>query len=165
MTAVEQVTRQALNTGLDQMRSGWTPAEILCCLTDAALLIEPTAGGQARINEDDYVEGAPELVAEVAASSVAVDLNAKFRAYQRNGVREYLVWRVEDRAIDWFALRGGRFERVQPDAQGVLRSDVFPGLWLNVTAILRDDMASVLKTLQLGLDTPEHAAFKARLSI
>ena len=130
---------------------------------DAAMLIEPASGGQARISADDYVEGAPELVAEVAASSVGMDLNTKLRVYRRNGVREYLVWRVRDAAIDWFVLRQGRYEPLTAGADGILRSEVFPGLWMDAAAMVRSDVAAVLRVLQQGLAAPEHAAFAARL--
>ena len=130
---------------------------------DALLYIEPARGGQVRISDDDYLEGSPELVAEVSASSVSIDLNAKFRVYRRNKVREYLVWRVHDRAIDWFVLRGSNFERLVAGADGVLRSETFPGLWLDEGAMVRQDIAAVLGTLQQGLATREHAAFLARL--
>ncbi len=131
---------------------------------DAALLIDPAHGGQTRISADDYVEAAPELVVEVAASSASFDLNTKFHVYRRNGVREYIVWRVIDQAIDWFVLRAGQFERLQPDAQGRLRSEIFPGLWLDVTALLRGDVAGVLATVRQGLSSPKHAEFVARLN-
>jgi len=127
------------------------------------LLIDPACGGQARISADDYLEGAPEFVAEVAASSVSIDLHTKFQVYQRSGVREYLVWRVLEQAVDWFVLRAGQSERLVPDAQGVLRSEVFPGLWLDTAALLRGDIAVVLAPVQLGLASPEHEAFVARL--
>ena len=77
---------------------------------DAFLMIKPERGGQARITDDDYVEGAPELIAEIAASSVSYDLGKKLHAYRRNGVREYVVWRVQDREIDWFVLRERKYE-------------------------------------------------------
>src|SRR6266545_2568429 len=77
---------------------------------DAVLLIDPACGGQARISADDYLEGAPEFVAEVAASSVSIDLHTKSQIYQRSGVREYLVWRVWEQAVDWFVLRAGQYE-------------------------------------------------------
>src|SRR6266852_3000096 len=96
---------------------------------DALLLIDPTCGGQTRFSTDDYIEGSPELVAEVASSSVSYDLHAKLHVYRRNGVREYLVWRVLEQAIDWFVLRAGQYERLPVDANGLLRSEVFPGLW------------------------------------
>jgi Uma2 family endonuclease len=130
---------------------------------DAVLLIDPARGGQARISADDYVEAAPEFVAEVAASSVSIDLHTKLHVYRRNGVREYLVWRVLEQQVDWFVLRAGQYERLAPDAQGVLRSEVFPGLWLDTVALLRGDLAGVLATLQRGLASPEHAAFVARI--
>jgi Uma2 family endonuclease len=130
---------------------------------DAFLLIDPARGGQARIGEEDYVEGAPELVAEVAASSASYDLHEKLRAYRRNGVREYVVVRVLDHAVDWFRLRGKRYQRAAPDAAGRLQSEVFPGLWLDPAAILRGDLARVLAVLQKGLDSPGHAVFVKRL--
>jgi Uma2 family endonuclease len=131
---------------------------------DALLLIEPARGGQARITADDFIEGSPELVAEVAASSVSYDLNAKLNVYRRNGVTEYVVWRVLNQEVDWFVLRDSRYERQTPDAQGLLRSEVFPGLWLNPAALLRGDMATVLAVLQQGLASPDHASFVVRLN-
>lgn len=131
---------------------------------DAVLLIEPDQGGQCRLSADDYIEGAPELVAEVAASSVSIDMNTKLNAYRRNGVREYVVWRVLNRQVDWFVLREGQYEALAPDEGGVLHSEVFPGLWLDPAALVAGDLARVLAVLNEGLATPEHAAFVARLN-
>ena len=131
---------------------------------DLMLLIDPERGGQARISDDDYVEGAPELAFEIASSSASYDLNAKLDAYRRNGVREYVVWRVLDEQIDWFVQRDGAFVRLEPDASGVYRSEVFPGLWLDSKAMLRGDSPEALRTLRRGLDTAEHADFVARLA-
>jgi Uma2 family endonuclease len=131
---------------------------------DAVLLIDPARGGQARISKDDYIENAPELVAEVASSSVSIDLTTKLHVYRRNGVHEYVVWRVLDRALDWFVLHNGQYERLGPDAAGLLRSETFPGLWLDVPALLRGDVAGVLAAVQRGLTSLEHNAFAVRLS-
>ena len=98
---------------------------------DTFLMIKPECGGRARISDDDYVEAQPELVAEIAASSVSYDLGKKKHAYERNGVREYLVWRVQDRELDWFVLRDGQYEPLAAGDDGILRSTVFPGLWLD----------------------------------
>jgi Uma2 family endonuclease len=130
---------------------------------DGLLMIDPKYGGQARISDDDYVENSPEFVGEISSSSASVDLHAKFHVYRRNGVREYLVWRVLDREIDWFVLRGGQYERQTPDADGLARSEFFPGLWLDVEAMLRGAMARVLAIVRAGLASPEHAAFVERL--
>lgn len=129
---------------------------------DALLMIDPARGGQARIGDDDFVEGALELVAEVASSRVSFDLHAKLRVYRRSGVREYVVWRVADRAIDWFVLRDGEFVAQPPDADGLLRSSAFPGLWLDAAALIAGDLARVLAVVQQGLACPEHAVFAAR---
>lgn len=128
---------------------------------DAVAFIDPSCGGQAAITEG-YIEGAPELVAEVASSSVSIDRNKKMEAYRRNGVREYVLWRVEEDAIDWFVLRGAQYEPL-PLVQGVYRGEVLPGLWLDHDAMLNQDLAQVLATLQQGVATPEHAAFVAQL--
>jgi Uma2 family endonuclease len=131
---------------------------------DALVLIAPDRGGQTRIDADGFIEGAPELVAEVASSSVSYDLHAKLHVYRRNGVREYLVWRVLEQEIDWFVLRAGQYERLPLDMTGLLRSEVFPGLWLDPTALVRSDMARVLAVIQQGLASPEHVTFAARLA-
>ncbi len=130
---------------------------------DAVLLIEEQAGGQARLSEDDYIEGAPELVAEIAASSAAIDLGDKKRAYRRNGIREYIVWQVFEQKLDWFYLQEGEYVPLAVDQDGVIRSQVFPGLWLATNDLLAGNMARVLAVLQEGLAAPEHTAFVQQL--
>jgi Uma2 family endonuclease len=130
---------------------------------DAAMFIRPTHGGRVQISADDYVEGGPDLVAEVAASSIPYDTGEKFQLYQRYDVQEYIIWRVPDQEIDWFVRRDGKFVQLTPDADGRLCSEVFPGLWLDTDALIRGDMVQVLSVLQQGLATAEHTAFVSRL--
>jgi Uma2 family endonuclease len=130
---------------------------------DAVLFVRPEYGGQVKINQDDYIEGAPDLVAEVAASSACYDLHDKLNAYRRNGVREYIVHRVLDQRVDWFVLREGRFEPLTPSTDGQLRSTIFPGLWLDPAALVRGDAATVMAVVQQGANSPEHADFVARM--
>ncbi len=131
---------------------------------DALLMIDPALGGQARIGPDDIIEGPPELVVEVASSSASHDLHTKLNVYRRNGVREYLVWRVLDHAIDWFLHRDGQYVALAPDDTGILKSESFPGLWLNREALLKGDLPVVLDTLRQGLASPDHASFLTRLA-
>lgn len=126
---------------------------------DAMLLVDPAVGGTSRIDNDDYIEGVPELVVEIAASSASYDLHEKRNVYRRIGVKEYLVWRVYDRQFDWWRLEEGEYIVLPPNGEGMTASQVFPGLWLAVNALLEKDMATVLATLQRGLASPEHAAF------
>ena len=128
---------------------------------DVILRIE--RGGTSRVDADGYLEGAPELAVEITASSASYDLHDKLRAYRRNGIQEYLIWRVLDRELDWLVLRAGVYQRLGPDDAGVIRSEVFPGLWLAVPALLAGDLATVLEVLQQGLRSPEHTAFVERL--
>lgn len=130
---------------------------------DALLRIDAACGGQSRVAVDGFIEGAPELVVEISGSSASYDLHAKLHIYRRAGVREYIVWRVYDRALDWFVLDEGRYVAQTPDEQGVLSSRVFPGLRLPVAAMLDGKLADVLAAVQQGVQTPEHAAFVKEL--
>ena len=130
---------------------------------DALLRLRPEAGGRTTVNADGYLAGPPELIVEIAASSVSIDVRDKLRAYRRAGVREYLIWRTLDGQFDWLLLEGDEYRPLQPDAQHLLRSQIFPGLWLDVEALLDLNPAKVLDGLQTGLQSPEHAAFVARL--
>lgn len=131
---------------------------------DVVLLIDEQSGGQARISEDDYVEGAPELVAEVAGSSASNDLHDKKRTYRRNGVREYIVWQILENKLDWFSWQNGENILLETDAEGIIKSQVFPGLWLSVVDLLAGNMTRVLTLVQSGLNSPEHEAFVQKLS-
>ena len=131
---------------------------------DVYLIVAPAKGGQMQENADEYLEGAPELIAEVALSSEAIDLHAKKNDYEQAGVKEYLVVALRQRRVYWFILREGRYVDLLPGPDGLLRSEVFPGLWLDPAALLRLDSARVLEVQRLGLATPEHAVFVARLA-
>ncbi len=128
---------------------------------DALLRIEK--GGQSIISDDDYVEGAPELIVEIAASSVSLDLHTKLKAYRRNQVQEYLVWRVYDGEFDWFRLREGQYIKRQSNEENMIKSEVFPGLWLDINALLTGDIAQVLAVLQQGIATEDHQLFIQQL--
>jgi Uma2 family endonuclease len=130
---------------------------------DTFLRIQESHGGQSYIGPDRYVEGAPELVAEVAVSSAEFDLGTKLPLYLRNKVREYLVWRVADKEIDWFTLRGSKYARLRPGVGGLHRSKVFPGLWLDAQALIAGDLKAVVSAVQQGTSSPEHAAFVQKL--
>ena len=130
---------------------------------DAALLIEPAFGGRTTEDEREYTIGCPELVAEISSTTLPIDLTAKKRLYERAGALEYVVHDVSHRAIHWFSLQDGRFEPMPMDADGLIRSRAFPGLWLDPSALLRADRSAVLRTVRLGLESPEHAVFVRRL--
>lgn len=129
---------------------------------DALLRID--RGGQSVISEDDYIEGAPELIAEVAASSASYDLHEKLKVYRRNGVQEYIVWRVYDSELDWFRLREGQYIQLEANTEGITCSEIFPGLWLDKEALITGNLARVLEVLQLGIAREEHQRFVKELS-
>lgn len=130
---------------------------------DAMLRLEPEVGGQSYVSEDDYLEGIPELIVEISASSASYDLYEKRRAYARNSVPEYLVIQTYEKRVDWFVLREGGYESLEPDENSLLRSEIFPGLWLQPAALWSADVATLLAALQEGLATPEHATFVEQL--
>ena len=124
---------------------------------DALLRIE--VGGQSRINQNDYLEGAPELIVEIAASSASYDLHEKLKVYRRNQVQEYLVWRVYDCQFDWFRLNKGEYIKLDTNGDGIICSQVFLGLWLDKAALLAGNLADVLEVLQSGLASQDHQGF------
>jgi Putative restriction endonuclease len=126
---------------------------------DAILRLDETLGGQSRLGVEGYVEGAPEFVAEISASTASIDLGDKLQAYRRNGVQEYFVWRVFDQQIDWFRLQEEEYRPIAGDACGILRSQTFPGLWLDRSALIGGEMQRVIAVLQEGLASPEYQAF------
>lgn len=130
---------------------------------DATLYILPEFGGRVRISDDGYVSGPAELAVEISTSSVSYDLGPKLTAYARNGIREYIVWRTEDGAIDWFALRNDNYVPLAPGPDGVSRSQAFAGLWLDTVAMIQRDAGRVNAVLQQGLQSAERARFVAEL--
>lgn len=132
---------------------------------DAFLVIEPEHGGQTTIDKDGYVIGGPELVAEVAYSTASIDLNRKRADYEKAGVKEYVVVLVREESVVWFARegRGGGFVEIQPGADGVIRSGVFPGLWMDPKGLFERPPRKLFTVLNKGLASPEHAAFVAEL--
>jgi Uma2 family endonuclease len=130
---------------------------------DALLRILPECGGRTS-NTRGFVQGPPELVVEVAKSTRYIDLGPKLDDYQRAGVQEYVVRALDPDEVIWHALREGRLEAIPPGEGGLYRSHVFPGLWLDPLALLNNDLTGMLAALDLGLATPEHTAFVARLA-
>ena len=130
---------------------------------DDILRILPEYGGQSKTDGKGYVVGSVELAAEVAASSATYDLHDKLTAYEENGVREYIVWRVEDEEIDWFILKRGKYQRLTKSKDGLYKSRVFPGLWLDPKAMIAGDLAKVIETVQNGVASPEHRTFVDKL--
>ena len=127
------------------------------------VMLRVASGGRSHNDEDDYIDGAPELIAEIAARSVRYDLHAKRDAYARNGVLEYIVWRTLDREIDWFALVDGEFHPIPPDQNGVIHSHAFPGLALATAALVEGDFPTVKAALNDAMATHAHRAFVAKL--
>lgn len=131
---------------------------------DACLIISPDKGGQMRFTEDEYLQGAPEFIGEIASSSESIDLHGKKLDYQRAGVREYMVVALRQKKIYWFVNREGSFAEVNCEPDGLYHSNSFPGLWLDPDAFLALDGKRLIDALGLGLKTHEHAEFAKKLN-
>jgi Uma2 family endonuclease len=129
---------------------------------DLSLRILPEYGGRSKTTSDEYIQGPPEWIAEIAHSSKAIDLHQKKDEYQRNGVLEYVVMCVKEKQLRWFDLQSD--QELDPDADGIYRMRSFPGLWINGKALFGQDYQSLMKTLEEGLATPEHRAFVKKLA-
>ncbi|MEZ4710986.1 MAG: Uma2 family endonuclease [Caldilineaceae bacterium] len=131
---------------------------------DALLRLEPFVGGRSWIDGDGYLQGAPEFVAEIAASSTSYDLHQKKAAYVRHGIQEYLVLQMNERITHWFTLRNGQYEPLLPDDNGIFRSQIFPGLWFDANAFWAGQMEAVMAVLQEGIASAEHQEFINQLA-
>jgi Uma2 family endonuclease len=145
------------------MEGTWLMGERNVPQPDTTLRILPEKGGQSR-DEGDYTAGAPELIVEVAVSSRVRDLGIKLKLYERMGVQEYLVAVTEKAQLIWNVLTPSGYQPLAADADGIMRSGCFPGLWLDPAALWALDKVQINTVLQQGLATPEHAAFVARLA-
>jgi Uma2 family endonuclease len=131
---------------------------------DHVLRIPTELGGQTFVDDEGYIGGAPELVVEVGRSSRAYDLKQKKADYEAAGVREYMVVELDPNRVHWFSRRGSRFVVLRTGSDGIYRSRVFPGLWLDPKALYAQDLDRLIRILEEGLATPEHAAFVAKLA-
>jgi Uma2 family endonuclease len=123
----------------------------------------PECGGRTQADRR-FVQGVPELLVEIADTSRYTDLGPKFDDYERVGVLEYVVRAIEPDEVLWFVLRDGRLTDLPPGPDGIYRSEVFPGLWLDPQALLLGDTRRLRAVVEMGCATPEHAEFVARLA-
>ena len=130
---------------------------------DAFLRILPERGGQTS-DHGKIIRGAPELIIEVAGTSKTTELGSKLADYERAGALEVVVLAIDPDEVHWHVRREGRLVRMPPDFDGLYRSKVFPGLWLDLDAFFADDGLAIMATLERGLASDEHAAFIARLA-
>ena len=68
---------------------------------------------------------------------------------------------IEERRLHWFHFPSG--EEIMPNRQGVRRSQVFPGLWIDEQALLEQNDQRLIEVVQQGLASRAHAAFVRRL--
>jgi hypothetical protein len=130
---------------------------------DLNLRILPQYGGSSRV-EDGYLQGPAEFLAEICRSSASYDLHVKLDLYQKARVPEYLAVLIFEREIRWHVLGEEGYQLLSPDAAGVWRSQVFPGLWLDGSALLAGDLPRVLSRLDEGLASAEHKKFVEELA-
>jgi len=128
---------------------------------DLALRVLEEYGGRSREDDDDYVEGPPEFLAEIAYSTRSIDMNQKREDYEQAGVLEYVVLCVEEQEVHWFHFPSGK--NIRPNRQGISCSKVFPGLWIDPRALLARNSPRLAEVVQQGLASSQHAAFVARL--
>jgi Uma2 family endonuclease len=129
---------------------------------DLALRILPEHGGQTQV-DGGYLSGAPELVVEVSGSTSSRDLGIKLNLYRRMGVREYITVLLRPRQVIWRQLVRSRYQELEPDEDGLLRSRVFPGLWLDPVSAW-DLNRSMRPALEQGLQSPDHADFVRKIA-
>lgn len=130
---------------------------------DLTLRLLPECGGQSSV-VNEYLAGSPELAIEISHSTSARDLGPKGQLYLAHGVPEYLVVLTKKPDVIWREVAGGRYRRIPAGTDGIFRSRIFPGLWLDPKALWNLDPVSLSAALSRGIAAPEHAAFLKHLS-
>jgi 8-oxo-dGTP pyrophosphatase MutT (NUDIX family) len=125
----------------------------------------PGKGGNIQENAQGYLEGTPELLVEIALSSEPIDLGVKKQEYEKVGIKEYVVLALKRNRVYWFVRRGVKFEELPPGPDGILRSEVFPDLWIDPAALLARDRWRLLEVVRQGIASKEHADFVAELAM
>jgi Uma2 family endonuclease len=144
------------------LESTWVMGEKSAPQPDLHLRILPEFGGQSS-RAGVYCAGAPELIVEVSGSTLSRDLGAKLELYRRSGVREYLSVLLSPRQIIWRELIRGKYREIAASEDGLLRSRVFPGLWLDPDAVW-NSKKRLSKAVGQGVKSMEHAAFLRKLA-
>ena len=108
------------------------------------------------------MQGAPELIAEIAHTSKSIDLHMKKKRYAHAGVLEYIVLCLKPAELRWFDLRNDC--QLRADSDEVFRSVAFPGLWIGSKELLSNQYHPVMEILNRGLASAEHANFVAKLA-
>jgi len=98
-------------------------------------------------------------------TSSEVDFGPKLALYQRAGVQEYITVEGLGRRMIWRVLENGVYVAQTLPPDGIVRSQVFAGLWLDVAAFWADDGAKVLAALNAGLASEDHQRFVERLAV
>jgi Uma2 family endonuclease len=146
-----------------RLASTWLMAKDSAPQPDLALKVLPEYGGQSKL-KGKYAAGAPELIVEVSHTTRARDTGKKRSLYERSGVREYLIVRPKEQHISWLELAQGKYHDLKPDADGLLQSRIFPGLWLDSTALWNGDLSGLAESTQRGAATAEHVTFVRKLA-
>jgi Uma2 family endonuclease len=129
---------------------------------DLYLRILEEYGGNSKVTKDEYIEGSPEWIAEVAHSSKAIDLNLKKFDYRRNHIQEYVVMSLKERKLRLFDLSADK--ELHPDPDGIYRMRAFPGLWFHGEALFAKNYHLLMNTLAVGMGSPEYVAFVKKLA-
>ena len=120
------------------------------------------SGGNSKKDKGKFIVGAPELVAEVAYSNCAIDLHLKKQRYAMHGAIEYLVVCLNPEKLYWFNLKASTM--IKADSKGIIRSQVFPGLWIHEKAFFNQDDDLQEAVLERGLNSLAHRKLLEQLS-
>jgi Uma2 family endonuclease len=131
---------------------------------DTVLMIRREYGGRTRIRgkKTKYIVGPPELVMEVAHSSRAIDLHEKRQDYRRGGVLEYVVFDIDRQTVHWFDLTADK--QIPIPSHGILKSQTFPGFWIDTQALVARDVMRLADCLDEGIASAEHQEFANQLA-
>lgn len=112
--------------------------------------------------ENDYFVGPPNFIMDIHN-----DLNSEFiqerkQLYEKSGVQEYVIVHENLEWVEWNRLEKGKlfkkkkFQEVQPDENGIIKSSSLPGLWIPINALKKRNNWAVMACIDQGLTRRGH---------
>jgi hypothetical protein len=101
---------------------------------------------------DEVFHGAPNFILDVFDSETDEDFRRRRDRFGKHGVQEYVV-ALDDNPVQllWHRLDAGSYRLVEPDDDGVIRSQALPNFWLPWKSIQDRDWWTALGCIERGV--------------
>ncbi len=112
---------------------------------------------------DEVFHGPPNFILDVFDAAADENYLRRRDRFSRYGVHEYVAILNDDpKALAWHRLDAGGYRSVEPDDDGIFRSEALPNFWVPLNALRDRDWWTVLGCIERGVSRARTSA-KPRL--